>query len=382
MAANFAKYDKQFNQQQFVKDASHNLENHELKERSNQIIVAMQKHLPAQLEDCAPIILNSLSVIDKQKEQGDELFSQTYSSNNYSLKGDEKQTVGIDGWAIMPIADFIGIKATLNEKTPRLVPLAMSLFKEVTKRFSAEFGIRYLLTTFPDETIAILKTWLSDSNQHVRRLISEGSRPRLPWGMQLPLFIKDPSPVIELLAALKDDKEEYVRRSVANNLNDIAKDHPPLVNAIAKKWLINADKNRQKLIRHACRTLIKNSDKETLAILGYKKAQLKNISFKLNKEKLIFGEAIELQLTLASDSNSEQGLIIDYIIHHQKANGSTSPKTFKWKVCQLAENKKLTAKKKHSIKKITTRVYYPGIHTVEIIANGNVIAKQQFELVI
>ena len=125
----------------------------------------------------------------------------------------------------------------------------------ITNRWKGKpflFGIRFFLLKFTKKTLSVLKDWALDSNQHVRRLVSEGSRPRLPWAMRLPIFIEDPSPVIELLEILKDDKSEYVRRSVANNLNDIAKDHSDVVADIAEKWMIGASNERTKLIRHAC----------------------------------------------------------------------------------------------------------------------------------
>lgn len=369
MAHHFAKHYADLNVQAFVKDASFNLAVHELKQRSNQIVVAMQKHLPNSLAETAPMIFNALSPAKSDTDK--VLFSQDFN---------EGFSKGIEGWAIMPIADYIGIQATLNKNDTSQIPLAMSLFKEVTKRFSAEFGIRYLLINFPLQTLAILTTWLNDPSQHVRRLISEGTRPRLPWGMQLPAFIDNPQPLINLLTQLKNDSEEYVRRSVANNINDIAKDHPELVNHVMENWLIDADKNTNRLIRHACRTLIKNGNEKTLKILGYNKANIAKVKFALNQNTLTFGQAIELQLEISSNETKPQDIIVDYIIHHQKANGATSPKTFKWKVGQLSKNKPLVAKKKHSIKKITTRVYYPGLHTVEIIVNGDSVASASFNL--
>jgi 3-methyladenine DNA glycosylase AlkC len=162
----------------------------------------------------------------------------------------------------MPLTHYVGRNGLKH------FDLSMMLLKEMTKRSSSEFDIRYFLLDSPLRAISILQEWTQDPNQHVRRLVSEGTRPRLPWAMRLPVFIEDPSPLIPLLDALKDDEEEYVRRSVSNNLNDIAKDHPDVVAGIARQWLKGASKNRQRLVRHACRTLIKQGHKETLAALG------------------------------------------------------------------------------------------------------------------
>ena len=376
MAKQFANNSKTFDQTKFIEIASENLTNLELKERSNQIIIAMQTCLPDKLSVCSATILNSLA--PAKNETDDVLFSQDFNN--------EHQQNGIQGWAIMPVADFIGKQAlkeleqATSENKLGIIETAMRLFKEVTQRFSAEFGIRFLLNTYPKETLTILKTWLNHPSQHVRRLISEGTRPRLPWGMQLPIFIKQPNVVIELLEALKDDKEEYVRRSVANNLNDIAKDHPDLIADITEKWLIGADKNRERLVRHACRTLLKNGHKKVLTSFGYKKPVLANISLKLSTSEVNLGDNFQIKLSLSNNTQTTQHLMIDYIIHHQKANGTTTPKVFKWSTKSLTNNKSLTLTKKHTIKPITTRKYYAGEHKVEVLINGETVAEAKFML--
>ena len=286
-----------------------------------------------------------------------------------------KSKQGIIGWAVMPIVDYVGINGLGH------FDLSMNLFKEMTKRSSSEFGIRYFLLAEPVRTLSFIETWLNDPNHHVRRLISEGTRPRLPWAMQLPVFIDDPSPVLSLLETLKDDNEEYVRRSVANNLNDISKDHPDIIANIAAQWLKGADKNRIKLIRHACRTLIKQGHKATLKALGYDAPLVKLEKLEILTPQVNFGDALLFELSLVSTSEQEQNLIIDYAIHHRKANGKSSPKIFKWKTCVLAPSAALSSKRKHAIKKITTRTYYSGSHRVEIFINGISFGSKGFELV-
>jgi len=255
------------------------------------------------------------------------------------------------------------------------------LFKEMTKRSSSEFGIRFFLLAEPGRTLSVLESWVGDSNVHVRRLISEGTRPRLPWAMRLPAFIDDPAPLLPLLAALKDDGEEYVRRSVANNLNDIAKDHPDIVSRIARQWLKGADKNRRKLIRHACRTLIKQGHKGTLKALGYGTPCVEMDMLRISTPRVTFGTALEFELSLTSTADRPQSLVVDYAIHHRKANGATTPKVFKWKTATLAPGATLRAKRKHAIRKITTRVYYPGKHRLEIFVNGVSLGIEDFELI-
>lgn len=259
--------------------------------------------------------------------------------------------------------------------------LSMTLFKEMTKRASSEFGIRVFLIESPEKTLSVLKTWTTDNNQHVRRLVSEGTRPRLPWAMRLPAFIKDPSPVVDLLTRLKDDDKEYVRRSVANNLNDIAKDHPDVVAEIAAQWMEGANQERRRMIRHACRTLIKNGHKKTLQVLGYGPPKIRRVRVDLLTPKVVFGDAVRFTLSISSNVNQDQALVIDYTLHHRKANGTTSPKVFKWRATTLPANKTLTLTKKHAIKKITTRAYYLGLHTVEVMVNGVSVGKASFQLI-
>lgn len=357
MARHFQLQWPEFDSKGFSDKASKNLDALELKERSDQIMNAMIKYLPSDFRKAGKVILASLS----PSQEGD-IFGATADDD------------GIAGWAIMPMAHYVGLRGHKH------FALSMTLFKELTKRFSSEFGIRFFLLDSPEKTLSTLKKWTKDNNRHVRRLVSEGTRPRLPWAMRLPLFIKDPSPVIELLDALKDDDEEYVRRSVANNLNDIAKDHPDVVADIAARWMKGASKERKQLIRHACRTLIKNGHKKILRVLGFKSPKIRQARIDISTPEVLFGDVLQFELSISSGSRMDQTLMVDYVIHHQKANGKTSPKVFKWRSTTLPAKKTLVLTKKHSIKKITTRVYYPGVHTVEMMVNGVSVGSADFQL--
>lgn len=359
IATHFKKQWPQFNRESFITGATKNLDSLELKQRSGQITQTMITCLPADFEKVGEIMLASL---------GTELED--------DLSAGEIDSQGIVGWAVIPMVHYVGLKGQGH------FDLSMTLLKEMTKRCSSEFGIRFFLLQSTEKTLSVLKTWTEDSNHHVRRLVSEGTRPRLPWAMRLPMFIKDPEPVIELLERLKDDEKEYVRRSVANNLNDIAKDHPNRVAQIAGQWLKNAGKSRKRLVRHGCRTLIKNGHEQTLKVLGYKAPNINEATIDIETPKVEFGNFLQFTLSLTSASGHSQPVIIDYIIHHRKANGGTSPKVFKWRKTTLPTNKKLVLTKKHTIKKITTRVYYGGLHRIEVMVNGVTVASAEFELVI
>jgi len=359
MAAHFQKQWPEFDGKGFLTMATNDLDSLELKARTKRITESMIEYLPTDFKKAANIIFTSLA-----PPLAEDISTGTMGTD------------GIAGWAVMPMADYVGLRGHDH------FDLSMTLFKEITKRCSAEFGIRFFILASPEKTLAVLKSWTTDDNRQVRRLVSEAIRPRLPWAMRLPVFIEDPAPVIDLLERLKDDDEEYVRRSVANNLNDIAKDHPDLVADIAEQWLQDASKERKKLIHHACRTLIKNGHKKTLAILGFKPARIKYANIDILTPIVVFGDSLEFTLSLLSDINQDQAVIIDYTIHHQKANGSTSAKVFKWRTTTLASKKAMTATKKHAIKKITTRVYYPGLHRIEIMVNGVSVAAADFQLLI
>ena len=172
-----------------------------------------------------------------------------------------------------------------------------------------------------------------------------------------------------------------MRRSVANNLNDISKDHPELVAHIAGEWMILASDERKKLVRHACRSLIKGGNKKALQVFGYGPPEIGEAVIKVTTPELELGNNLEIILSLTSNSSSEQALLIDYAIHHQKANGKTSAKVFKWRTKNLAANEVFVSTKKHAIKKITTRVYYPGKHVVEVLVNGVSVGAANFDLV-
>ena len=357
MAGHFQAVHPEFPAKAFVDAATRNFADQELKERSNAIRDALIDALPAEFPRAAQILTAAL-----HPENNDEL----------TLATTDQQ--GIRGWGIMPMADVVAATGMAD------FDLSMATLRQMTSRFSAEFAVRPFFAADPDRALAIAADWARDGNYHVRRLASEGSRPRLPWGMRLHCFVADPAPLIPILTALRDDPEEYVRRSVANNLNDIAKDHPDLVAGIAADWRKHAPQPREKLIRHACRSLIKAGHAPTLAALGYGPAKVDLTAFAVTPEVLDFGSALELNAEITSTGTASQDLIIDYVIHHQKADGSTSPKVFKWKIAKVAAGGSLRLTKSHPMRPITTRVYYPGAHRVEVQVNGAVIGGADFML--
>lgn len=358
MAAQFALQIQHFAQNEFIQQALNDFDSLELKARSNQIVAIMHQHLPKDFSDAAKVMRATLAPPSlEEKHPQDE------------------QDAGLRGWAVMPMADYVA------EYGQGHFELSLELLKDLTMRFSAEFAIRPFLDSQPQKVLNLLRDWCEHENVHVRRLVSEGTRPRLPWGMQLGQFVADPSSILPLLEKLKDDPDEYVRRSVANNLNDIAKDHPDIVAKIAEQWMKGASKNRERLIKHACRTLFKNGHQGVLSSFGFHPPQLGSVQFELEHQQVNYGDAISWKFEIKSEMQETQSLMIDYAIHHLKANGTHTAKVFKWKNIKLASGKCLSIHKHHAIKPITTRVYYPGVHYIEILINGRSMLKREFELV-
>ncbi len=285
------------------------------------------------------------------------------------------EVTSFDGFIIMPMNDFVA-KYGLDH-----YDLSMQALYQMTKRFTAEGAIRPFLLKYMDKTLAILSEWAEDENCHVRRLVSEGTRPRLPWAIQLKPFMENPRPVLALLEKLKTDTELMVRRSVANNLNDIAKDNPDQVVKTLRRWSKIDDEGTQWLIRHAARTLVKQGNKEMLAVLGYDSDLAITVSkIQLDKPAVKMGQDLNFSFEIKSKSKQAQNLVIDYVIHHVKANGKLTPKVFKLANKALGPGQILKISKTHPFRFITTRKYYPGNHVLEIQVNGSSYGKVSFEL--
>jgi 3-methyladenine DNA glycosylase AlkC len=250
----------------------------------------------------------------------------------------------------------------------------------LTQLFTAEFSIRAFIERHPEKTLARLRQWASDPSAHVRRLVSEGTRPRLPWAGRLRGFQKDPRPVIGLLELLKDDPELYVRRSVANNLNDIGKDHPELLTQIARRWLRGASAERRWIVNHALRSAVKRADAGALGALGYGgKAAVKLRRVTIDPPVARIGGDVRIGFELANAGRKPQRVMADLVIHFVKARG-TGAKTFKLKALELAPGERALLGKKISLKQHTTRKHYPGEHRLEALLNGQRIPLGKFLL--
>lgn len=257
--------------------------------------------------------------------------------------------------------------------------IALPALGELTKCGSSEFAIRPFLNKDLEGAMKYMLSWADNDDFKVRRFASEGCRPRLPWASGVPALKKDPSLILPILEKLKDDPEEFVRKSVANNLNDISKDHPELVLDICEHWQ-GKSKNTDWIIKHACRTLLKQGNKRAMLLFGFANPELMKVEdFELSNTSPAIGDDISFSFKLALDTKEEQKVRIEYIVHYVKASGKTSPKVFQIKEVEMKPGLH-TINKKHTFKNMSTRKHYPGEHTFEIIINGDVKASAKLQL--
>lgn len=284
-----------FQREAFVRMACTGLGQLEMKDRSRQITRALTRYLPQDFAAACAILLAAL-----------------HPEEDAPLSMHVMDERGVRGWAIMPMADFVADNGLHN------FDLAMSALAQMTKRFSAEFAVRPFIIHDLERAQAHLRVWARDCNAHVRRLASEGSRPRLPWGIRIASLVDNPRPLLPVLEMLRDDSSEY----------------SPVV--------------------------------------------LADLHFALSASVINIGATVELQMVVSVEH--KQALLVDYIVHFCLSSGRTGKKVYKWKMFQLDAGETATLRKRHSFSPVTTRVFYPGLHKIELQVNGRVVAERSFEL--
>ena len=339
----------------FREDALSTLEERELMDRVRHVADAMSRHLPPRYEEALEILRAAL-----HPETDAPLDAMTLDGR------------GLRGWSAAPMGEFVARNGLDRPEQ------SLAFLREMTQRFSAEFAVRPFLRDETGTALAHASRWARDPNFHVRRLASEGARPRLPWGLRLKRFVDDPEPLFSLLAELRDDPEEYVRRSAANNLNDISRDHPDRVAEIAADWLGDAPPERRRMLKHACRTLIKNGHPETLATFGYSPPGDVGARLSVSPGALVLGETLSVELEIASPV--ARPLLVDLVVHFRKSDGRLSPKAFKWTETEIAPGVPLLLRKSLPLRPVTVRRHFAGTHAVEAQVNGRRIARAEFVL--
>jgi 3-methyladenine DNA glycosylase AlkC len=344
--------DGAFPRDAFLVDALDGFETLELTARARHVTVALNRHLPRNYQRAVELLIASL--------------------------GPKLEAVELTGTAAFVYLPHVFYVAEFGVE---YFEASMSAQYELTQRFTAEYSIRVFLERFPERTLARLREWARDPNVHVRRVVSEGTRPRLPWAPRLRAFQADPQPVLELLELLKDDPELYVRRSVANNLNDIGKDNPAALIETCRRWAQAATAERRWLIRHALRSAVKRGEPAALEILGFGEATATVVrEIRVVPAVVPIGESVTIAVGLANEGSSTERLLVDLRVHFVKANGRPSPKVFKLKELELAPHASAELTKTISLAQHTTRTHYPGPHRVEVLVNGRASAAHPFEV--
>jgi 3-methyladenine DNA glycosylase AlkC len=257
---------------------------------------------------------------------------------------------------------------------------SMEALAGLTRFGSAEFAIRPFLAADTARALTVMTRWTGSDDDHVRRLASEGARPRLPWAARVPALKADPTLAGPILEALKADTSLYVRKSVANHLNDIAKDRPDWLLARLADWP-QEDARTAWIVRHALRTLIKKGDPGALALIGVGHGAAVSVcDFAVVPAMVRLGDRIAISAEILSDSSDNQPLVVDYRIHYARAGGKTAPKVFKLKSFELAAGETAALRISQTIRDFSTRRHQPGRHEVELIVNGRTMATAAFDL--
>lgn len=344
-----------FPQDAFVRDALRGLSSKELLARGEHVAAALRAHLPPGYRAALAVLVDSL--------------------------GPELPEAGLEGLGVAPFF-YLPHVAFIRRFGLEDFDASMAAQHALTRRFTAEWSIRPFLEAEPERTLAVLREWTRDPSPHVRRLVSEGTRPRLPWAPRLRAFEADPRPALALLESLRDDPSEYVRRSVANHLNDVGKRHPVLLLETARRWLDGATAERRRLVRHALRSLVKGGDRTALALLGHggrPRVEVRRAAVEPARARV--GEAVTFRATLASRSRAVQQLAVDLAVHFVKASGTARAKVFKLRVVELPPGGEVEVRKRISLAQMTTRRHHAGRHEVELVVNGRRFPAARFEIV-
>ncbi|MBN9792627.1 MULTISPECIES: DNA alkylation repair protein [unclassified Pseudonocardia] len=326
----------------------------ELKDRVRVLSDGLRTRLPGDYPQALAILL---SVLGDELGEGEGMFNTS--------------------WYLMPVARFVEDHGLGHPEE------SLDAIEQITRRHTGEYAIRPYLDRHHDATMDRVRSWAGSPSLNVRRLASEGIRPRLPWARTLHRFVEDPAPVLEVLEVLRSDPSPYVRKSVANNLNDIARDHPDSVLDVLERWAVESPTPETGWIsRHALRVLVKNGDQRALALSGVTGGEhVRADRLVLSPATIRLGESVTLRAEIRNTDRRAHTVAVDYVVHHVRGNGRTLPKVFKLAAVELGPGESRVLEKRHPVREVTTRRYYPGTHVVDLQVNGRVVAGDGFELV-
>ncbi len=338
-----AKASRDFDRTAFIDAAMSGLSDLSIMERVRHFADALDKALPPDIGTALPIVV----------EMGPRVAR---------------------GFQAVALAEYVA-RYGLREFDRSLQALA-----HLTRYGSAEFAIRPFLAQDHERVVETMVRWCSDEDEHVRRLASEGSRPRLPWATRIPALKHNPTLAAPVLEALKADPSSYVRKSVANHLNDIGKDRPDWLVERLSAWT-NDDPHTRWIIRHALRTLIKKGDPRALALIGAEPGAMVEVQrFSIEPATVDLGEAITITVELLSSAAATQRLVVDYRVHYVREHGRAAAKVFKLKTLDLAAGEMAKLGIRQNIRDFSTRRHHPGRHHVDLLVNGQTLASAAFDL--
>jgi 3-methyladenine DNA glycosylase AlkC len=303
-----------------------------------------------------------------------ENFPEAVSLIDKIIKNLKKNSFTDGNLAFIFFADYIEKYGLDDFKT------SAKAFVSITQFISCEFAVRPFLLKYKEKMIDEMVKWSLHENHHVRRLASEGSRSRLPWAMAIPFLKKDPTSILPILENLKNDPSEYVRRSVANNLNDIVKDNPEIVLEIAQRWK-GISKETDGIIKHGCRTLLKQGHPEILSHYGLESTNIELSNFEIKTPKVKIGDYLQFQFHLNNKNDEAKIVRLEYAVHYKKSKGHLAKKVFKISEKIYQPNQLTKVERNQSFKLITTRVFHSGMHQLSIIINGTESEALEFELI-
>lgn len=343
-----------FQKNEFVRDVIVKFPEFELKARISWITECLKKHLPSEYKRAVGILIKALP-----------------APNNPELSDDD-----FGDFIYAPYAEYVAKNGCDKEH----LGFSLRAFREMTTRFSSEDAIRYFINAFPKETLKELLAWTTDSHYHVRRLCSEGTRPKLPWSQKINILVSAPLPILDNLFS---DKTRFVTRSVANHINDISKIDPDLAIDTLTKWQKSGKQKPEEMdyiVKHALRTLIKQGNPKAMKMLGFCHAIQVSVSKFLVPQQVKINTALEFSFSIQSEEDSN--VLIDYILYFQNRVGKlNSKKVFKLTRLALTKGEPVIVSKRHMLREhMTTRTLYPGRHEIEIQINGKRLAKESFLL--
>jgi 3-methyladenine DNA glycosylase AlkC len=285
----------------------------------------------------------------------------------------------LTGWMVWPVGEA-AVSLALEDAGEDAFDDCLALLAELTPRLTSEFAIRRLLRRDLDRSLSAIADWTAHPDEHVRRLASEGTRSYLPWAVRVPELLVRPEATLPLLDALRADPSDYVRRSVANHLNDLARHAPELVVATASRWMADADADTAWVVRHGLRTLVKKAHPGALAVMGFAPARVAVGPLELASAALVLPDELDFTCSVTNEAGEPARLAVDFVVHYVKASGARSAKVFKLTTLQLGPGESVRLRKRHAFRQMTTRVHYAGTHAVELQVNGARHGLVEFEV--